>query len=144
MRSLELNWVRNEDKSLVLPELVFAPIGKEGGIYYVPTAGELIVEGRFVDNSHGTIVVNSEQPERHASVLAHEWRHHWQIHRGWSLDPITWDRARTYDDMAADYFLKSRCEFDALRFSLRKALDEVDDYWRGVLAGKGVDILGGR
>jgi hypothetical protein len=136
IKSLELNWIRNEDKSLVLPTVVFAPLSSYSGYYVSPRAGEREIEGGFYDLHFGLIVVSTLNPENVAATLAHEWRHHWQACNGWVYDGIGWhsQSPANYDRAIKEYFTRSRCEFDALRFEWRKARCEVNEYWRGILS----------
>jgi hypothetical protein len=133
MKSLELNWVRNEDKSLVLPEVHFSDIDNVGG-YYIPASdGEVLIDDRYYDKRNGVIVISSQYPDDIPSVLAHEWRHHWQHFQGWKYDGIGWDSPVNYDAAIYDYFTQSYSEFDAFRFQCKKAKSETDDIWLDIL-----------
>lgn len=133
-KSLELNWVRGEDKSLLIPEVVFEPREDCGGYYLSPWKGEELIGGRFYDRRFGIIVVSSLWPDGIETTLAHEWRHHWQECNGWRYDGIGWNSPNDYEDSIRDYFTRSRSEADALRFELRKAKSDITDYWRGRLS----------
>jgi hypothetical protein len=133
MGSLDLNWIRKEDKSLVIPPVVYEANDRYGGYYVHPVKGEIEIAGKFYDSKIGIIVISSIWPENIPSTLAHEWRHHWQFYQGWKMDSIGWSYPEDYEAAIRKYFLSSRCEFDALRFEYRKAKSELNDSWRGLI-----------
>lgn len=144
LNSLELNWLRNEDKTLPLPQVVFAPLTTIQGEYFFPSRSELYLGGRFYDRRHGVIVVSTIHPDYIPSIIAHEWRHHWQEFHGWHYDGIGWQHTNElsrYERNIRAYFTRSRCEADALRFELRRAPCEVNDYWRGLLSAPLARVL---
>ena len=128
MKSLELNWVRNEDKSLVIPEVIFASVENIGGYYLEPEHREHFIGNRFVDGRFGVIVVSVfDQPFE--ATLSHEWRHHWQVCHGWEYDGINWNSPADYDAGIREYFRRSRSELDALRFQVRHSRAAYHDEW---------------
>lgn len=135
LSSLELNWVRNVDKSMVVPEVVFESLSDRGGYYLRPTREEVYIEGRYYDRQRGMIVIGTKYPRNFASVLAHEWRHHWQFCHGWKYDGIGLSGVHAdYDTGIRDYFWKSWSEADAFKFELAKAPGaDYHDYWRCLL-----------
>ena len=123
MKSLELNWIRNVDKSLVIPEVVFSSISWCGGRYHQPRKDEKYIDGRYYDLSFGLIEISSAYPETIEETLAHEWRHHWQCCHGWEFEysfdwPETFD-AEKYDDMIVRYFTENNHEMDAVKFQYK-------------------------
>lgn len=133
----EVNWLRKYDRSLVVPEVVFTPKlvlaghGEVGGAYYHPARGELLVDGKAIDRAFGVIVVSlvSNLP----ATIAHEWRHHWQWHRGVSFDHRRWREEILYEDAIREYFQGSSSELDALRFQNQVAPDETSRHWLDLL-----------
>lgn len=128
--SLELNWLRNLDKTLLLPQVVFIPdtyptINGEShrltGSYYSPFDWEVQVNDSFYDGRRGLILVATDDPELIPSALAHEWRHHWQQHHGLlPTDQEHWTEAdcepENYDAAIRRYFRSQPHELDALRY----------------------------
>lgn len=119
MKSLELNWIRNVDKSLVIPEVVFSSLSWAGGIYHHPKRGEILIDDKFYSLDYGVI----EVPEKfggYGPTLAHEWRHHWQHYNGWKFDQsYLWPEEFNpdeYDSLIVKYFTSNHHEMDALRF----------------------------
>lgn len=141
MRSLEFNWLRWRDRSLVIPEVVYVskPVhpqfGTEcGGFYCQPGKYELRVEDQFYDGAFGVIVVAADAKCDGRSTLAHEWRHHWQRHNGIAFDSALWDSRKHYETAIRQYFRNSKCEIDALRFETAVAPSDVNDYWMSLVA----------
>ena len=97
-RSLEVNWLRRFDRSLVVPEVVYTPTptsdGSEVGGYYVhPGKYEWMIDGKYYDGAFGILVVGTMYGDDAVSTLAHEWRHHWQLHNGMTFDHMPWTNA---------------------------------------------------
>lgn len=140
MRSLEINWLRRFDRSLIVPQVVFAqqPRMANGlncsGIYLHPGKYEYAIEGKFYDGWCGLLVIGTADPADIPALIAHEWRHHWQMHRGIEYDGVEWNDPRAATDIDAweastkRYFRRSRCEFDALRFEMQVAPTDIGDY----------------
>lgn len=139
-RSLELNWLRRHDRSLVVPEVLFLPqpetnTGKScGGFYAKPENQEWFIGGQFVDGRFGVIVIGTDDPELIPGAIAHEWRHHWQLFNGMPLDSARQYEGcfagRTYEAGIKNYFTHFKSERDALIFQSRVADDWCADYWR--------------
>jgi len=95
------------------------------GLYLAPWKESQIVEGVEFEPSNGTIIVGEwgdRMPTE--SIIAHEWRHHWQWWNGWDYDGIGWDVNGDYDANIKDYFLRSKSEIDALRYEEKRASTE--------------------
>jgi hypothetical protein len=144
--SLELNWLARHDKELPLPEIVFSPNNEDasgrrvGGCYYLPAKREFLFGDVYVPLDHGVILVGCESPETIAGTIAHEWRHHWQTHRGIKLasqynaeDFASWD---TYGKAIRRYFRNQSHEMDALLYQHKKARDWSSDYIMDLTFGK--------
>lgn len=135
LASLELNWIRREDKTLPLPRVVFHPLDGMGGFYHFPEPAEVLIGETHYDATKGLIVVSTET-EHPASIIAHEWRHHWQTFHGWTYDGIDWPEVETDDEYwpnVARYFAASKSELDALLFEHRKAPDWISERWCSML-----------
>lgn len=133
MRSIELGWLAKGDKSLFLPELVFAEI-PTGGCYHAPEHG--VNEEYGCDARKGIIVVSTLYgSEVVAATLAHEWRHHWQWWSGIKFDYVPWIGEEDYDSELRAYFKRSSTERDALRFEMKKAQAPHHDEWMSILQG---------
>lgn len=134
LRSLETNWLRNFDRTIPIPEVMFYPLRGCAGKYYRPQETEMYdLDGRPYEMHRGVIVVSPKFEEHVAANIAHEWRHHWQYHRGIKFvipkkDP-QWDD--DYELKLLQYFTSSRTELDALRFEYRVA--GIHEYWEDVL-----------
>ena len=86
MKSLELNWIRKKvDKTIPIPEMMFFPFSDgRAGSYYTPSPKNEIydVDGKPYSLIHGAIVVSSKYDSgAQKNIIAHEWRHHWQLHQ---------------------------------------------------------------
>ena len=126
MKSLHLNWIRNIDKSLVMPNVIFPSTLKVGGWYSSPEEGQEYIDGCYYDKCFGIIAVDGNLPEKdHAGVIAHEWRHHWQICHGWKFDGMGEQNlfhlidSVGYDTAILKFFSKSKAEMDALKFQYK-------------------------
>ncbi len=125
MKSLHLNWIRNIDKSLVIPTVIFSSTINVGGWYRPPDRSQIYVDGHYYDSCFGIIVVNATQPEEFAGTIAHEWRHHWQAYHGWKFDGMSGAslidliNSAGYNKAIRKYFAESKSEMDALRFQYK-------------------------
>ena len=80
----------------------------------------------YIPFDRGVIFVSAEEPENIESILAHEWRHHWQLYHGnlpnkFSFNMSRFDDWETYDVAIRDYFRSQPHEMDALMFQRRVA-----------------------
>lgn len=136
MKSIEVNWIRNVDKSLVIPEVVFSSLNWAGGMYHHPEKNEICIDGKYYDLKYGLIEVSVQFKSLSTeSTLAHEWRHHWQAYHGWVNDyrflwPSTFEED-DYDDLILKYFTLNNHEMDALRF--QNKYSSVYDNWVEIL-----------
>ncbi len=134
MKSLELNWIKNEDKSLVMPEVVFSSVSWAGGLYYHPEDMEVCINGKFYSLEFGLIEIGMTGIIE--STLAHEWRHHWQFfHYGVPDDYLfSWPQEISvdeYDKALVKYFLSNPTEMDALRFQYKHS--HIYEEWEKLL-----------
>jgi hypothetical protein len=127
VRSLETNWLSHFDKSLVRPEVIYMHSpevrGEPVGGYYVqPADCEYFIDGQFYDARFGIIVAATKEGDEFCrSTVAHEWRHHWQLHNGIPFDHHEWKLVGSYDDCIRRYFRESQSELDALLFEHKVA-----------------------
>ena len=135
MKSIELNWIRNYDKSLVIPEVVFSSTSNVGGRYYEPKKDELLIDNTFYNLQYGIIEISQEYPDETHRSLAHEWRHHWQKCNGWNVNRVfCWPEKfnlAEYDSLIKKYFLLNIDELDALRFEYK--LTGIPEEWKRIL-----------
>lgn len=124
LTSLELNWIRRKvDKDLVLPEVVLGSSASlYGGCYWHPSKREALIDGIYYPLDRGLIEVSAIEHENIGSIIAHEWRHHWQFYKGWDFEAADWgDFAAkfSYEDAIANYFINIAKEADAFKFQLK-------------------------
>ncbi len=147
--SLELGWLARRDKLLPVPEVLFSHDGtcfsggRCSGCYYRPERKEYLFGDVYVPFDRGAILVSTKDPEEIASTLAHEWRHHWQLHHGLlpgklSFNMNRFDDWNTYDAAIRDYFHSQAHEMDALMFqrSATKQTPFTDETMDRVFGGK--------
>lgn len=134
MKSLELNWIRNVDKSLVIPEVVFSSLDWAGGQCFPPCRDEVCIDGKYYDLKYGLIEISIRFGD-YESTLAHEWRHHWQICNGWVYNhEFLWPKTfynHDYNDMILKYFTLNSHEMDALRF--QNQYSNIYEEWKEIL-----------
>jgi hypothetical protein len=139
LKSLELNWIRKVDKSLIMPEVVFSSLDWAGGQYFRPFHGEeLLIDGKHYPREHGLIEVSTIQNATDweiAATLAHEWRHHWQACHGIEFaEAFKWPHKfdnDDYDDLIVKFFTLNTYEMDAVRFQHRYT--KIHDEWEELL-----------
>jgi hypothetical protein len=120
--SLETNWCR--DKKIPVPDVVYVSGTHYAGLYISPSIDYIIYDNiHILPSKNGTIIINSEH-DNIASVLAHEYRHHWQYHHGWDYDGIPWQFDADYISELTNYYRESHSEMDALLFELKLAPSE--------------------
>jgi len=136
MKSLELNWIRNFDKSLFIPEVVFHSLNSASGKYYPPEKKGWLYD----ENGHpylmrfGVIVINPNQSDKEVPrTIAHEWKHHWQYFHGikFEIPPTNLFNRYSYMTAIVKYFKCSRTESDAIRFEYKHA--GMNEYWKEAL-----------
>jgi hypothetical protein len=137
MKSLELNWIRNVDRTIPMPEVMYFPFTDAAGRYYNPELGKEIydADGKPFSLKYGVIAVSSKFPELIEETIAHEWRHHWQFFNGFKFDvsPINLFKKFSYEEALIRYFATSKTEMDALRFQYQYST--VHDFWEEILFG---------
>lgn len=128
--SLELRWLARHDKDILLPEIVFAPdmdkIARNrcAGCYWKPEHSEYLIGESFVPFDRGVIAIGTEDPELIPGIIAHEWRHHWQFHRGLLPSKVAaWKFSTDYDTTIRRFFRERPHEMDALKYQLKHAPD---------------------
>jgi hypothetical protein len=125
LASLELNWLSRRDKQLILPDIVFHDFSECQGCYCQPHWYGKAVDGIEVKSRNGTIIVNPRTSSSIAATMAHEWRHHWQYHRG-VLGASRWiPTAAGYWADIVQYFQIPH-ERDALEFECRVAPEDLN------------------
>lgn len=121
MKSLELNWIRKKvDKSIPTPEVMFYPLDGCSGKYYSPdTKNEIFdLDGKGYWMRYGVLVINPEIPMVD-SIIAHEWRHHWQYYHGIEFEISPSVDHENYYESLVKYFTNSKTEKDAVRFECK-------------------------
>lgn len=127
--SLSLSWIAKQDKTIPMPVLVVDVSTPYCGMYYRPRNEGVVIGEKTISARKGIIFFNPEKPDV-ADTLAHEWRHHWQFWSGPGLDPVAFDYGGEYRSAIVKYFRSSRCEYDALRFSVKHAPSEMSLLWK--------------
>ncbi len=149
--SLELNWLRNLDKTLLLPKVVFFPserlvINSDvypcSGLYLHPFEWEVRINGEFHDGQRGIILASTQNPELTPAAIAHEWRHHWQFCNGLlPAKPGGWSEAdgrpENYASAIKKYFRTQWHEFDALQYELSKYRTWSNEHMADLVFSKG-------
>jgi hypothetical protein len=136
---IELNWLRKGHKEIDLPEVIYiSPKIGYSAAYYRPVKEEIFIEGRYYNREKGIIVLvdnRREEDKGFASSIAHEWRHHWQFHKGFLL-PLSAKRpydpekaAENYKREIIQFFKQNSDEMDALLFSVRKVPCDYELEW---------------
>jgi hypothetical protein len=125
--SFETRWLQRLAKDLPQAEVTYVSGLAVSGFMDYPSRSPLRAGNAEISRATGAIVINADAPSHEqTATLAHEWRHHWQVHRGWTLDGGAL-YARLMDLDLSDherwgrYFTHSRSERDALSFELRVA-----------------------
>ncbi|KKL67955.1 hypothetical protein LCGC14_2129810 [marine sediment metagenome] len=126
MRSfLELNWLAKSDKDIPLPPVLSSnEEGTAGGYYIPPKKGETLINGLHYPLDKGMIVINdSAYHECPEAVIAHEWRHIWQIYQGWpntkGIDWFDLDESTPFRQRIVEYFTSNPRELDALFYEIK-------------------------
>lgn len=131
MPSLEMNWLpASMRKGLSLPRIVVIDDFEFGGQYWRRTPERYITPFDMDLREGAVIVLNADH---RAATIAHEFRHHWQREALGHPGGSTWNPA---SNSTADYWREIRRffraywhEWDALRFELAMAPDDVNREW---------------
>ena len=131
IRSLWFTWLRKEDKSLSLPDIVFADEPNRSGCYYHPDRNPVFIGANEYCPRRGLIVVGieSNDDEQIANTIAHEWRHHWQFHNMKHTPYASFDSSIPYQAAIRNFFRSDHKEMDALIFSHKIAPCETTEIW---------------
>jgi len=127
--SLHLNWIRNLDKTICNPILIYADEECEySGCFVHPFNGEWWFEDFPIDGEKGIMIISGET-ENEANTIAHEFRHLWQFINGWKYDSFKWKHTRDYKKQIINFFRSSKMEMDALLWSQKKAPCNMCEEW---------------
>ncbi len=130
--SLELNWLPNSiRKGIPTPRLVVTDSNDYSGVFYHPTEDCEIFD---MPLDKAPVIAISSTHDHFHSAVAHEFRHHWQLHNGllgegnghWLHLFKSW---KTYQRAIVAYFKTQPHEMDALRFERKVAPAEHQDMW---------------
>ena len=105
-------------RDIPVPVVVESASGDFGGRYFHPGQGEVLLDGHlYVPLDRGVIEINITHHEGYASTMAHEWRHHVQMHTGHhDGQSSSWNAGEDYWDAILAYFSGNPLELDALIF----------------------------
>lgn len=129
--SLEFNWLPNSiRKGLSTPRVVYTNSDQYGGRYIWPDTG--IIECFDMDTSEGAIIEVTSSHST-ASILAHEFRHHWQRYCADLKPGKAWRQPSTMDEYKKQiirYFRDDPFEMDALCFEIAIAPSDISLMWK--------------
>ncbi len=146
LSSLELNWLKHYDKSLILPKVVFSENLEFSGCYYCPHNSETYIDGKLYPREKGIIVVNPiENMVGIAETISHEWRHHWQFFNMPEQDSKEWnskgwDLYSNYNNAIVEFFRNSLSEMDALKFEITVCGPDHAEVWIKILEQAGINV----
>lgn len=133
--SLELRWLK-PDKGLSLPLIVMANWRSDyGGCYHRPWPYQYEINGRFYDGAKGIIEIVDTAKDKLSistgSIIAHEFRHHWQWHQGLAAGNTenAYNPDIDYKSTIINYFMKQPKEMDALMFEQKMYPCDVTREW---------------
>ena len=121
---IELNWLARHDKYILLPVVVFGESKDYGGCWLRPQKGEYLIGGKHYPLDRGLIEVTYHDSDAGiAAVMAHEWRHLWQLYNYGEHKTAKFNHAESisYKERIIDYFVSNIFEWDALLFELKKS-----------------------
>ena len=135
--SLELNWMPNSvKKHMKMPQVVYVDNLDGIGAFYVrPQREPYLYDDIEVNAVDGLLVVGYEEDDDiYISSIAHEWRHHWQHHNGWTLDygggyDYDFSTDEIYKAEIVRYFTDNKHELDALLFETKIHPDYSNTQW---------------
>ena len=130
MRSIELNWLWRKDKWVILPDIKFVSSDSDDGSYYLHPNRYLIDNiGNEHYSKHGLIcIMPNSCGVAVDAVIAHEWEHHLQFHRGFDFSTadasvdMEWLNVDT-EECYREYYSRPH-EREALRAECIRTSDE--------------------
>ena len=126
-----LRTIARPDKQIILPPVIITEQAQAGGWYVEPERAQILIDGRCYPLNRGLIAISSSAEVDLDNVLAHEYRHHWQVMNGWQLDSVGWNApGLSYKQKIIRYFSRSKSEMDALLFSLPYATEDQALEWQ--------------
>lgn len=75
------------------------------------------------------VIVYNKCIKEEASVISHEFRHHFQYEKGIKFDHIAFDPRVPYEQAIRKFFRSSKTEFDALLYQYKYANSEQTNWW---------------
>jgi hypothetical protein len=130
--SLHTGWC-SRDKQVPVPDVAYVSDIHVAGLYISPSIDYIIYDSiHILPSKNGTIIINSDH-DNIAAVIAHEYRHHWQYHHGWSYDGIQWQFDADYISELTNYYRESHSEMDALNYELIYAPCEESRWIRALI-----------
>jgi len=136
LRSLELNWIRKEDKSLVMPLIIFSNTEDYSGKYFdIDRNTELLVDGTLYSLNKGAICISMHHNKTDrdiASVIAHEWRHHYQLCHGIEYDSTDYKNCEFFEEKLI-VWISSKAEMDAWKFQCKWYKPSYFDKWDEII-----------
>lgn len=150
---LEVSWLSRIDKQLPTPDIIYTDEIDGGGHYVHPTDCYGWVEDILIPPHPGTIIIHVDHDYASVeSIMAHEWRHHWQMYNGllngdgsnWpgvDYEGLTYEEQWVlYEKTLAWYFMSRWVEMDALRHELKLAPCDNNEWEASLCRGVGCDI----
>jgi len=123
--SLELNWLPNSlRKGLDTPQILIGDNPDYGGCYY--NVQDYVDDELDLTKKAVIIITDTDRME---SVIAHEFRHHWQTYTWGKLPTHPWQQGKSYKKSIKKYFRGARHEMDALQFEIKYAPNNLNLKW---------------
>lgn len=126
----ELNYFLRKHKWMPKPTFVLTPENPNySGCYYKPEKNkEVYINGKHYDLKNGVVVITEADQIDSDTVLAHEFRHHWQFCKGIN-ERSKWNPTGNYKRDIISYFTKHKTEIDALLYSIKFKKSDLDCEW---------------
>jgi predicted SprT family Zn-dependent metalloprotease len=112
------------------PKVVFSRLPNATGLYYSPKHNVYLSNG--ISRDTGIIVVDPSKEPTVGSVIAHEWRHHYQHFHGPHTQGYDWNDLianYSYHDSIIKYFISSPVEMDAYSFEVKHCKSPLNQSW---------------
>jgi len=118
--SFDTNWLSRKHKQLPACKIIFTDEIRVGGYYVQNPRKERYVESIPVYPGSDYIIIGHDCDRLPLeSIIAHEFRHHWQFMNGWKYDGLGWAGTKDYDKEITNYFHYSFSEIDALLYEIK-------------------------